>query len=94
MLRCSALPFIFAGSQLNLNFSTSAAGSLQVEIQQQDGSPIPGFTMQDCLPVIGDKIDGAVRWKNDPDLAGLAGQPVRLKFELLECDLYSFQFDR
>ncbi|WP_417385936.1 hypothetical protein [Gimesia sp.] len=87
-------PFIFTGSQLNLNFSTSAAGSLKVEIQQQDGSPIPGFTMQDCLPVIGDKIDGTVIWKNRPDLAAFAGQPVRLKFQLQECDLYSFQFDR
>jgi len=87
-------PLIFAGSQLKLNFSTSAAGSLRVEIQKPDGSPIPGFTLQDCRPMIGDKIDGVVNWKNTPDLAALAGQPIRLKFELQECDLYSFQFDR
>lgn len=87
-------PLIFAGSQLKLNFSTSAAGSLRVELQNPDGSPISGFTMQDCRPVIGDKIDGVVEWNNKPDLAALAGQPVCLKFEFVECDLYSFQFDR
>jgi hypothetical protein len=33
-----------------------------------------------------------VRWKNDPDLQTLAGQPVRLVFDLLEADLFALQF--
>ena len=33
-------PLIFSGSQLTINYATSAAGTLKVEIQSADGSPI------------------------------------------------------
>ncbi|WP_417395227.1 hypothetical protein [Gimesia chilikensis] len=85
-------PLVFAGDRLRVNFSTSAAGSLRVELQQPDGTPIPGFTRDDCIPLIGDEIDGQVHWKSDTDLSTLAGKPVRLYWILKECDLYSFQF--
>lgn len=42
--------------------------------------------------VIGDAIERRVRWKNNPDLAAIAGKPVRLRFAMRECDLYSFRF--
>ncbi|MEQ8856031.1 hypothetical protein [Gimesia sp.] len=87
-------PLVFAGDRLQVNFSTSAAGSLRVELQQSDGTPIPGFTRDDCIPLIGDEIDGQVRWKSDADLSTLAGKPVRLCWILQECDLYSFQFSQ
>lgn len=87
-------PLVFAGDRLRVNFSTSAAGSLRVELQQPDGTPIPGFTRDDCIPLIGDEIDGQVRWKSDADLSTLAGKSVRLCWILQECDLYSFQFSQ
>ncbi|QDU04697.1 hypothetical protein V6x_44270 [Gimesia chilikensis] len=87
-------PLVFAGDRLRINFSTSAAGSLRGELQQSDGTPIPGFTRDDCIPLIGDEIDGQVRWKSDADLSTLAGKPVRLCWILQECDLYSFQFSQ
>lgn len=87
-------PIIYSGTQLFLNFSTSAAGSLRVEIQKVDGTPIPGFTLKECLPVIGDEIEGRVGWRGTGDLASLAGQPVRLRFVMKECDLYSFRFQK
>lgn len=85
-------PFTFAGDELVLNYSTSAAGSLQVEIQQANGSPVPGFRLEDCPEVVGDTIDEAVQWKGSPMLDALAGEPVRLRFSMIECDLYSFRF--
>ncbi len=87
-------PLVFAGDRLRVNFSTSAAGSLRVELQQPDGTPIHGFTRDDCIPLIGDEIDGQVHWKSDTDLSTLAGKPVRLCWILQECDLYSFQFSQ
>ena len=33
-----------------------------------------------------------MKWKGDPDLSALAGKPVRLRFVLKECDLYSYRF--
>lgn len=84
-------PLLFDGQTLVLNFSTSAAGQLRVELQTADGQPVPGFSLEDCQPIVGDDIERVVNWKGDPDLAALHGQPVRLRFVMNECDLYSFR---
>ncbi len=82
----------FHGRQLELNFSTSAAGSLRVEIQDAAGRPLPGFALSDCPPIFGDTIERPVTWAQGPDVSALAGQAVRLRFELKDADLYAFQF--
>jgi len=85
-------PLKFAGSELHLNVSTSAAGGVRVEIQNLDGTPIPGFTLDDCQEVFGDSVDRQVTWNSETPLAELAGQPVRLRFVLKDANLYAFQF--
>lgn len=85
-------PLVFAGDRLELNFSTSAAGSVRVEIQDEDGKPINGFSLTDCPELFGDSNARSVTWKNDTDLSALAGKSVRVLFELKDADLYSFQF--
>jgi len=66
-------PLRFRGSRLVLNYSTSAAGSVQVEIQDAAGNPLPGFRRTDCQPLVGDQIAGTVGWQGAPDLGGLGG---------------------
>jgi len=85
-------PLIFSGKELHLNLSTSAVGLVQVEMQDDSGKPIPGFSLEDCPIVYGDGIDLAVQWKNGRDLTSLAGKPVKIRFLMKECDLFSFQF--
>jgi hypothetical protein len=84
-------PLTFAGKALEINYRTSAAGSVRVEIQDADGHPFPGFAAADCPEIIGDQIDRIVTWSGS-DLAALAGRPVRLRFELRDADLYSIRF--
>ncbi len=50
-------PIVFQGSQLEINFSTSAAGGIHVEIQRADGKPVPGRTLDDCHEIFGDDIE-------------------------------------
>lgn len=85
-------PITFTGSTLFLNFSSSAAGSVRVEIQNIDGQPLPGFTLTDSHEIYGDDLERAVAWKGNPDLSTLAGKTVRLRFVLKDADLYSFIF--
>ena len=85
-------PLTFGGNRLHLNFATSAAGSVRVELQQPDGTALPGFALADCHEVFGDTVDRVVTWKGGGDVGSLAGKPVRLRFELKDADLYSFQF--
>lgn len=88
----STKPLVFAGAHLELNFATSAAGSIRVEIQDVAGRPIDGFSLQDCSEIFGDTLSRTVSWKESPDLSSLSGKPVRLRFELQDADVYSFQF--
>ena len=85
-------PLTFSGNHLALNFATSAAGSIRVELQSLDGKPIPGFSLDDCAEVFGDAIERTVTWKSGNDVSSLAGQPVRLRIHLQDADLYSLRF--
>jgi len=85
-------PLIFKGDKLVINFSTSAAGSVQIEIQDTDGSPLPGSTLNDCPPIFGDSIERTVTWKTGSDVSRLAGKPVRLKFVLKDSDIFALRF--
>lgn len=85
-------PLVFAGSKLQLNLSTSAAGSVQVEIQDANGVPLEGFTLEECGQIFDDRLAHIVSWGRNADLSHLAGKPVRLRFVLHDADLYSLQF--
>jgi hypothetical protein len=85
-------PLRFDGGELIVNYSTSAAGGLRVALEHPDGAAIPGFGLPDCQMHVGDTINGRIAWRGNPDLAAWAGKPVRLRFEMKECDLYSFRF--
>ena len=85
-------PLKFAGSTLRLNFATSAAGSVHVEIQDANGKPIAGRALADCHEVFGDEIERTVAWKDGTNVKPLAGTRVRLRFVLKDADLFSFRF--
>ena len=87
-------PLRFAGNRLSLNFATSAAGGIRVEIQDAQGKPLPGFALADSVEAIGNEIDRVVRWKKGSDLGTLAGQPVRLRFVMKDADLFALQFQQ
>ena len=86
-------PITFTGKQLSLNFATSAAGMLRVEILNPDGTPIPGFTLADCDLIYGDSLDRRVSWKDQTNVESLIGKPVLLRFVMREADLYSMIFE-
>jgi len=87
-------PFRFSGNQLSLNFATSAAGEIRIEIQDAVGKPIPGFTLAEARSQIGNEIDRAVGWKAGTDVSQLANKPIRLRIVMKDADLYSFQFSK
>ena len=86
-------PFTFEGEKLVLNASTSAAGSIRVEVQDAAGNAIDGYRLEQCPEHYGDKISWTVRWKKGTDLSPLAGEPIRLRFKLKDADLYALWFE-
>jgi hypothetical protein len=83
----------FSGQSLQLNFQTAATGSLRVEVQSADGSPLPGLSLADCEELRGDDIAKVVTWKSGRTVGVAAGQPVRLRFQLQDADLFAMKFD-
>ena len=80
------------GNRLGINFATSAAGRIRVEIQDARGRSLPGFKLEDCPDVFGDEIDRTIQWNGGSDVSSLAGQIVRLRFVLKDADLYALKF--
>lgn len=78
-------PFTFEGTQLKLNFSTSAAGYVRITLICEDGSEL-----RSC-ELFGDATDRQVNF--DKELTGLRGKPVRMRIELSDADVYAFEFD-
>lgn len=85
-------PLRFTGTELAVNYSTSAGGSLRVEVQDADGKPIPGLALADCRNMIGDAVEQKVNWTRGRDVGALAGQTVRLRFVIQDADLFALQF--
>lgn len=82
----------FNGSNLFINFSSSAAGTIYIELLDVNGNPIKGFTYADCDPIFGDSIERVVSWNGSTDVSSLEGKDIRIKFTMYDADLYSFQF--
>ena len=85
-------PLVFAGAELVINYATSAAGSVRVEVQDEQGRGIEGFQLDQCPEIYGDEIERVVSWSGGSHVGALAGRPVRLKFALQDADLYAMRF--
>jgi hypothetical protein len=56
------VPFVFEGNRLVLNIDTEAAGYAQVGFLDENGKPIAGFSVDDCVYINGDFIATEVEW--------------------------------
>lgn len=84
-------PLAFRGKELSINFATSAAGSLRIELQDADSRPLPGFSIAESDELFGDTLDRVVTWKGRSDTSAVRG-PIRIHGVMRDADLYSLQF--
>jgi len=85
-------PLQFEGNSLELNYDASAGGRLDLEILDESGKPIPGFTVADHDRAYYNFVHKRVTFNGSPDVAKLAGRTVKLRFQTRNCKLYAFQF--
>lgn len=85
-------PFTFEGKQLEINYATSAIGEIRFELQDKNGKPIKGFTLEDCDPIIGNEISRTVSWNKKSNVSTLTGKEVKLRIYLKDSNLYSLRF--
>jgi hypothetical protein len=86
-------PLTFAGNRLVVNIDTGATGYAQFGLLDQNGKPIEGFSLEDCVYNNGDHVAIEVEWlEKGADVSALAGRPVQIVFQSRGTKLYSIQF--
>jgi len=63
---------------------------LKVSVIDGNGKPMAGFAIGNSVPIRGDNVRHAVRWRGDRPLP--KGNPIRLRFEWSDGDLFGFSF--
>ncbi len=89
---CVTKPLLAQGNRLQINYATSAVGTVRVEIQDVHGRALSGYSLDDCPEIYGDECRRIVEWRGGATFALPTGMPIRLRFVLRDADLYSFQF--
>ncbi len=79
------------GNRLNLNLD-AAGGSCRVELQDAGGKPIPGFSMEESIPLRVDQVDAPVAWKSAREIPCPDGEPMRVRMALERARLFSWTF--
>ncbi|MCC7265008.1 MAG: hypothetical protein IT369_21025, partial [Candidatus Latescibacteria bacterium] len=87
-------PLLVSGEDLWLN-ADARAGQVRVEVRDEGGQVIPGFTQADCTPLREDTARypqclAAIRW-GERKLGELAGRRVRLRFSLEDTALFALR---
>ena len=85
-------PFLLEGNRIFINAAANGDkdGWIRVGVLDENGTAIPGFSNQLCVPITGDGVRLPVEWTGDASLESLRGQPVHLLFQLRNASLYSF----
>ena len=85
-------PVEVSQNELHINVD-SWRGHVRAEVLDvSDGRPVPGYSMEESIPVVVDQVDESIRWKHKSDLSQLVGKVVRIRFSLLRAELYAFWF--
>ncbi|MFP6667439.1 MAG: hypothetical protein VB876_09000, partial [Pirellulales bacterium] len=80
-------PFKLCGDKLQVNV---AGGEFQVEVLNKNGDPLPGFSAKESTKYKDvDELRLVPTWKNN--LSTLKDRTIRLRFQLRNSKLYSFQ---
>ncbi len=80
-------PFEYNGGELHINFTTSPAGHVYINVLDEAGNAIEGLC---SCELFGDALDRYV--KLGDRLHELAGSRIRLEFIMSDADIYSFVF--
>ena len=80
-------PFMVNG---DLVINADAEGEIRVDVRSAiRDEPLDGWGVDDCTPFIGSELDASINW-GDKKLSDLKGKMVRLRFQLKDGTLYSF----
>lgn len=85
-------PLRVAGGRLVLNYDAGATGEVRAELRDESNRPLPGFTLEECKPLFGNRVHGEVTWGKGTPASAPADRPLRLHLQIRNADVYAFEF--
>lgn len=98
--------FILEGDKIEINLRSQVenpppvlGSMIKVELLQpaeehHPAQPYPGFTMEECDPIIvNDEFNQVITWNGASDLSSLKGKPVYIRFYIRNTTLYTFRVE-
>ena len=83
------VPIPLSGKRLWVN-AEATGGEVMVEVLDEAGQAVPGYGPDACLPLRGDSVRQAVRWKDREMLPMSPVARLRLRFRLRSARLFSY----
>lgn len=78
--------------ELTLNVRTTKHTAVRVQLLDGDtGEPLPGYTLDEAIPINGDQLFARPRWQARQDLSELIGKPVRIEVQMREAELFAIR---
>lgn len=81
-------PLKSMNGQLHVNANAND-GWLKVEVLYANGKVVPGYSLDQCTPIVTDGVDIPVRWGKRKELSK-SNKTMRLRFVMTKTSLYSF----
>ena len=70
---------------------SSQGGSARAQVTDQVGTPLDGFTFEDCKPFSGDDTAWSPEWRSGKRMGSLRGQFIRVEVELNSARRYAIR---
>lgn len=86
--RLATAPLRVDAETITVNIEIAGGGCARAGLLGADGSAVPGFGLDDCLPLTEGGLACALRWKG-ASTAELAGEELRFVIELDKAKLYA-----
>jgi len=77
------------GEHLCVNLDAGSTGFMRVGLLDESGKELSGWSVNDCKPIYGNGTELIVAWRKNRQIGILIGRPLRIRFVLTNCSLYS-----
>jgi hypothetical protein len=83
-------PLQFRGKSLFVNADVGEDGWVKAAILTQDSEPVPGYTIEDAVPLTQNTTKGRISWNSKEELVLADASHLRVLLQLQNANLYSF----
>jgi len=80
-------------NKLYLNFATKPVGNIRVQISEEKGKPIPGYTFSDCSLIRGDELRHCVTWGEKEEISVSKGAHLVVQFKMNQAKLFALYLE-